>query len=283
MDKVSKPDWAKIMSQALTEPGKVGEHYSLFHEYSLGNYILAMMQMQDKGLPIAPIASFKKWQSLGRNVKKGEKAIGLIMPIMVKKKFGFGENEDDATVMKIEKSKEQPAAATFTIFALKNNWFSVDQTEGAEFSQEKVKVDWDAEKALDALGITKTLFDEADGNRQGWAKPTKKEIGINPIASYPMKTTFHEMAHCLLHGKEDRMIDGVRLEKGMVEAEAEMTAYLCCATLGMDGLDESRSYIQGWLGDESVHSEFAKKSASRVFSAADKILRAGRSAVITTV
>jgi hypothetical protein len=40
-------------------------------------------------------------------------------------------------------------------------------------------------------------------------------------------------------------------------------------------LDESRGYIQGWLGSKERSDEFGKKSAARVFSAANKILKAG--------
>ncbi|MFZ1547090.1 MAG: hypothetical protein WAT12_08305 [Candidatus Nitrotoga sp.] len=71
------------------------------------------------------------------------------------------------------------------------------------------------------------------------------------------------------------MADGDLMQKDIKEAEAEAVAYLCCATLGLPGLEESRDYIQGWLGSKARSEEFSKKSASRVFSAADKILKAG--------
>ncbi|MDP1941820.1 MAG: hypothetical protein Q8K54_14390 [Gallionella sp.] len=71
------------------------------------------------------------------------------------------------------------------------------------------------------------------------------------------------------------MADGDLMQKDIKEAEAEAVAYLCCATLGLQGLEGSRDYIQGWLGSKEQSEEFGKKSASRVFSAADKILKAG--------
>ena len=65
------------------------------------------------------------------------------------------------------------------------------------------------------------------------------------------------------------------MPRDIKEAEAEAVAYLCCATLGLPGLDESRGYIQDWLGSKERSEELAKKSAARVFSAADRILKAG--------
>jgi antirestriction protein ArdC len=68
-----------------------------------------------------------------------------------------------------------------------------------------------------------------------------------------------------------RWADGPSMPKCIKEAEAEATAYLCCATLGLPGMEESRGYIQSWLDGE----KFPEKSSRRVFAAADKILKAG--------
>ena len=61
--------------------------------------------------------------------------------------------------------------------------------------------------------------------------------------------------------------DGV-VDTAIEEAEAESVAFLCCATLGLPGLEEARGYVQAWLGSSAKAEEFAKKSAARVFSAA---------------
>ena len=227
-EKSNRANWGKLFSDALSCPGKVSEAYSVFHDYSLGNAILAAMQLTVRGLALTPIASFNKWKKLGRCVKKGEKAIALVMPVTVKAKFvdevenGAGSNDNAS----------EAGSSGRTMFVLKNNWFSLDQTEGADYT-------------------------------------------VSPVALMPWKTLFHEMAHCLMHSTEAQMADGDLMRKDIKEAEAEAVAYLCCATLGLPGLEESRDYIQGWLGSKEQSEEFGKKSASRVFSAADKILKAG--------
>ncbi|MBK8357480.1 MAG: DUF1738 domain-containing protein [Comamonadaceae bacterium] len=75
-----------LLQQALTLPGTLSKAYSVFHDYSLGNAILAAFQLAARGLPLAPIASFNRWKNLGRKVRKGEKALSLIMPVTVKRK-----------------------------------------------------------------------------------------------------------------------------------------------------------------------------------------------------
>src|SRR6516164_3552963 len=75
----------QLLNEAITKPGVLMRAYSLFHQYSLGNQLLALIQANQRGIPLGPIASFNKWKELGRHVKRGEKAIELCMPITVKR------------------------------------------------------------------------------------------------------------------------------------------------------------------------------------------------------
>ena len=275
-EKSNKLDWNALFEQALTQPGVMSKAYSVFYEYSLGNAFLAASQLIDRKLPISPIASFNKWKELGRMVKKGEKAIALVMPVTVKSKSK--DEGEDGGVNTESGSNTQAKSSGRTIFILKNNWFALCQTDGAEHAHEVVIPKWDKARALASLGITEQDFKSMSGNAQGYAIPNEKKLAINPLAALPWKTTFHEMAHCLLHSAEAQMADGELLQRCIKEAEAESVAYLCCATLDLPGLEQSRAYIQHWLGSEEQSEEFKKKSAMRVFSAANKILKAGAEA-----
>ena len=57
----------------------------------------------------------------------------------------------------------------------------------------------------------------------------------------------------------------------MKEVEAESVALLCLESLGMDGAEYCRGYIQNWLQGSTI----PERSAQRIFAAADKILKAG--------
>ena len=65
--------WEKLLKEALTKKGVLSEAFSSFHNYSLFNQILAYSQCNERGIPLGPIASYKKWKSLGRFVKRGIK------------------------------------------------------------------------------------------------------------------------------------------------------------------------------------------------------------------
>lgn len=73
-------------------------------------------------------------------------------------------------------------------------------------------------------------------------------IAINPVAALPHKTRFHEMAHVLGHTAEHALQDDERTPRSLREVEAESVAYILCSLLDLPGRDESRGYVQAWLG-----------------------------------
>jgi hypothetical protein len=65
--------------------------------------------------------------------------------------------------------------------------------------------------------------------------------------------------------------DSEQLPRNLREVEAEAVALLCLNSLGMDGAECCRGYIQNWLAG----AEIPERSAQRIFAAADRILKAG--------
>lgn len=74
------------------------------------------------------------------------------------------------------------------------------------------------------------------------------------------------------HTGQGGCFDTETLSRHMEEVEAEATAYMLCALLGLPGLAEARGYIQSWLGGQLL----PEKSAQRIFGAAQTILAAGK-------
>ena len=149
-------------------------------------------------------------------------------------------------------------------FVSRKNWFGLSQTEGAEYVPEPIP-DFDLARALAKLEITQKPFAIVDGNTQGYAIPRERVIAISPIAFDPTKTGIHEAAHVLLHGDEGQLVDTDRPERSTREVEAELTAYLVKAALGIEkGQEFSRGYIQNWLaGTQTEKVRFPSVFRSR--------------------
>ncbi len=243
--------YEQLFELALKGEGKLLSGYSNFHNYSFGNQMLAMMQMIERGLQISPIATYKKWAELGRQVQKGQKAIFLQMPIT--------------------KKAEQAGEKDKTFFVYKNNWFAMSQTEGEEVEFPKVGFDWD--KALRELNIVKVAFEHTNGNSQGYA--TKGKVAVNPLAELPAKTLIHEIAHNLLHLEGDEeFVDDATTQHNIKEVEAEGTALCVSLALGLtENVPFCVGYIKNWLGKGN---EVPVDSIKRIFKATDKILKAGQ-------
>ena len=258
--------WAALLNEAVTKPGFIHEAYSRFHNYSLGNQLLALFQCLARGIQPGPLATFPRWKELGRFVKKGEKALTLCMPLTCKR----------AKTVTAEDGTECEETFAYTHFAYKSHWFVLAQTDGADYVPAE-NPEWNEERALAALNIERVAFESLDGNTQGYAKPGRK-IAINPVAALPHKTLFHEMGHLILgHCDEKDFSEAEITPRDIREVEAEAVALLCCESLGLAGADYCRGYIQQWGQGQTI----TERSAQRIFRAADQSLRAGRAVMQT--
>ena len=246
--------WSDLLTAAVKEPGLILKAYSAFHGYSLGNQIAAMVQCQMRGIEPGPINTYPGWKQLGRQVRKGEKAILLCMPLTRKK-------ENEATGEKEE---------YISFFAWKPHWFVLSQTDGEPVTILEIPA-WNRDRALAALDITEIPFDHTNGNVQGFAQ--KRQIAISPLAAIPHKTLFHEMAHVELgHTLESDFSDSEITPRNLREVEAESVALICLESLELPGNQYCRGYIQSWIHGDVI----PEKSAMKIFGAADRILKAGR-------
>ena len=135
----------QLLEEAVTKPGTLMRAYSLFWNYSLGNQILALLQANQRGIPLGPIASFNRWKEVGQHVKRGEKAITLCMPVTIKRTIK-GQGPDGA---------ETESEVAFKRFVFKRNWFMLAQTDSAEYQQPSIPT-WDRARALRTLTVEET-------------------------------------------------------------------------------------------------------------------------------
>jgi antirestriction protein ArdC len=258
--------WGELLHSAVHTPGKLLAAYTAFHNYSFGNALLALEQCISRKIEPGPLNSYKGWLQRKRQVRKGEKGLCLCMPVTYKKRVR------GKTVSETSEESEEIQDEVRQRFVFRNYWFVLAQTEG-ETPYEPAIPGFDLDAALRTLGITRTPFDEINGNVQGFAH--QREIAVSPTAELPLKTTFHEAAHIVLgHTASQKLVDLEQIDRNIREVEAESVALICCESLGLPGAEAARGYIQHWLQGEK---EIPNQSAARIFSAAQTILKAGSS------
>ena len=260
-------DWTRLLLDAVEQPGLISKAYSTFWSFSAGNQLAALMQCLLRSIKPGPLHTYKGWQRVNRFVKRGEKALTLVMPITTGCRV-----HDPPDANGIDDDSASQANAQRILFVERPYWFTLSQTDGEPY-QPVEQPAWSEALALKNLLIERIPFDRLDGNVQGFAR--NRSVAISPIAFLPARTLLHEVAHVLLgHTTEGQSLtdNDERTPRDVREVEAECVALLCCASLNLGGEVFSRGYIQCWLRDRTIET----KSVHRIFKAADAILGAGR-------
>lgn len=229
-----------------------------FHNYSFNNTMLIAMQRPDATL----VTSYKNWQSMGRQVMKGEKGITIIAPAPYKKmkeKEVLDENQRPimGTDGKPKTEKVEVTVPHFkavTVFDIAQTSGEPIQTLAPELLTAAVQ-DFDSfMQVIQKISPVPIRFDEIDGNANGYYHNVDKEIVIKKglSESQTLKTAIHETAHAKLHDREIMESLGVEKDRLTKEVEAESVAYCVCSSFGLDTSDYSFPYIAGWSSSREM-------------------------------
>lgn len=216
---------------------------SKFHKYSQCNMWLIMITKPNA----TAVAGYRKWQSLNRYVKKGEHGIPILAPMLVKRNVDINAQEE---------------IVGFKVVYV----FDVSQTLGKPLppppdwkSPEKNKEL--AERLIqyaNNLGIS-VIEKELQGEVQGVSKGGSIELSTKAGTL----TLIHEIAHELLHHRDDHLVSKVARE-----LEAEAVAFVVARHFGLDGMS-SPNYIALYRADSKCifeHLECIRSTAGRIIS-----------------
>lgn len=230
---------------------------SQFHQYSFGNCILIVMQMPNATF----VAGFHRWKQLGRFVKKGEKGIAIMAPMVGKRK-----KEDDNPAVDSEQVNARAVFGFRVVFV-----FDASQTEGLalpEFTGLTGDPGEYQEKLVELVtshGITFGYVDDLSGANGVSYSGRIEVVGSLPPAQ-KFSTTVHELAHELLHRGDRRG----ETTKTVRETEAEAVAYAVCRWAGLECSTRAADYIQLYAGDEKLlmqSLELIRDVAAKVITA----------------
>ncbi len=218
---------------------------SRFHQYSFGNCMLIYMQKPEA----THVAGFNRWNELHRWVKKGEKGIAILAPLIRRKRK---EDAEQTTSDKPKGDSDQPEKVLYGFRVV--YVFDVSQTDGKELP-EFAALDGDPGEHLDRL---MELYREKGISSTGWTICHTAPMDVRQVARFALSnslhpaqkfsTMVHELAHEMLHWNETRE----NLSKTVRETEAEAAAYVVCKSIGLSCSTRASDYIQIWQGDEKT-------------------------------
>lgn len=225
-----------------------------FHNYSFGNVL--MIARQKPGA--TRVAGFGAWKELGRYVKKGEKGIAILAPLVRK--------------VKPEESKDGEEGAKHLYGFRVVYVFDVTQTDGAPLPEIEYGMHGEVGDNLARLrGFAKSQgidvsYDAAIAPAFGVSMGGKIRLLPDMTPADEFSTLAHELAHEMLHHGERRN----QTNQTIREMEAESVSFVVSRAIGLETGHSCADYIHLYDGNVDLFKEsltFIQKIAAAMLDA----------------
>lgn len=216
-----------------------------FPTYSARNVALIHAQRPDA----TRVAGYRAWQTLGRQVRRGERGICILVPHCI-------TVADDAR-------QEEPEAERRTMvggFGVASV-FDIAQTDGAPLPTPPAPRPLGSDSALagwlwarlaaflSAEGVSLARYVLDRGNGVYWPAYRRIVVSADLPGDHAAKTLAHECAHHVALTRAFDRIDGQRTD---AEVLAEGAAFVVLAHVGLDTGAYSFPYVAGWAHERTV-------------------------------
>jgi hypothetical protein len=224
-----------------------------FHRYSWANILLIQTQRPDA----TRVAGFHAWLRMRRYVRKGEKGIVILAPMVGRKK------SDDSELTEDRQTRVFGYRAAYV--------FDVCQTDGeplADFARIQGEPGGHTER-LKRFGAIKGIvvqYDDQIRPARGMSSGGKVTLLPGMEAAEEFAVMDHEIAHEVLHRGDRRS----KTTHTVRETEAEAVAFVISTAIGLDASTSSSDYIQLHSGDKSTLAEslaYVQQTAAEILQA----------------
>lgn len=210
-----------------------------FHRYSANNQWLIFFQAPEA----VAINSYKRWQELGRQVRKGEMGIRIIAPVPVKFTEVVHGEEQDRSFTRFRSVAVFDYAQTDPIEGFENPWEPITfPLLTGQQGQEAYNTlaDWLTNDHID-VSEEEIAEHSAAGYYNIRANKIVVEATHEPLQK--LATLLHEAAHAL-HWTKYQEGEGENFKKRAYrEIVAESVAYIAAEAIGLDTSEHADMYV----------------------------------------
>ncbi|MCM1083333.1 MAG: ArdC family protein [Clostridium sp.] len=238
---------------------------SSFHQYSYRNTLLIKSQLPNATL----VAGYKKWQEMGRQVRRGEH--GLTITAMSGRIFETDTGEKDVDGNSILEKNRSSVFFPVTVF-------DISQTEGRDMPRLVENLTGDvpfynniaqAIQSMTDYRIVTSPFDEMGLET------------VNGICDHEIRTifiregmsqaqTFKTMVHELFHSRNHAGSGETRAQKEIEAVAAVAAAYVVCSHFGLDTSDYRLGYVAGFAA--GTDHETKRRCIKSIFNDSKEII-----------
>ena len=276
------------LNKALTNWEEYLEVMAKFAQYSFNNSLLIYIQQLQKGFDPSPmVKGFHSWRKdCKRSVRKGEKGIRILAPIMVPSL----DKNGNPILNTLGKPAKRPCG--FRGISV----FDYRQTDGEALPDKPdtshVMGDIEGnvpEKLYNGLcqvakarkitinrGVSKEDMGGAHGTcwflgKNGTANKIELREGLKPTNE--VSTLAHELAHSILHNRDEYLEANAPDSTSIKELEAESTAFLVMKHYGIETEAKAFDYIIGHNMHNKDITETMLTAGNRINKAYQEIIK----------
>jgi len=236
--------------------------------YSGVNIPILWAASQERGYDVDFFATFNQWRAAGASVKKGEKAIHVVLFKPIKKVV----KQDDGT----ERTEQFPIMRVFPVFNIHQVQGEaveafLNRPAGAPLVHER-------RDEFERVVATTNAEIKVGGSKAAYFRPPADYIQMPPEHTFEGFPAYAEtLAHELAHFSEHRLNWSGSYAEG--ELRAEMSAVFTTAALGIpdsNDLTNHAAYIGSWLEALQNDPKYIFRAAAAASKATDFILSFSR-------
>jgi antirestriction protein ArdC len=260
-DLTSSDNWTRML-------GTVAK----FHRYSARNMLLLLIQAEERGTEITRVAGYRTWQTLGRQVRRGEKSYEVLAPL--RHRLSLDEAAERAAAGDAVYDPEGRPIMVVRGFRIEHV-FDISQTDGEQLATlpavpylggDRPGGLWEAIAELVTEDGYKIIRQTLAGGVRGETNYTDRIVTVGDELSSA------EAAHILTHELGHIAADHEHrhdISRAQRETEADSIAYVVCSALGLDVGEKATFYVAQWSkGDPAILEE----SVAVIHKAASSIL-----------
>jgi len=264
-----------------------------FHSYSFRNTIAIWSQRPEA----TQVAGYRVWQSMGRQVRKGERGIEILAPVTrrvedddaeagARARPGGGVGRPRGAAKEPGTLPPPPRKVVGYRIA---HVFDISQTDGEPIASLEAVTPalltgeapvqlWDGLARQVREAGYDLVVQPLSGGANGLTHFTDRVVTVIPTLqpAQRVKTLTHELAHLTLHEPGHAAAQpnsSLVVCRGQIEVEAESVAFLVTSAHGMDSSAYSFAYVAGWAQQAGGDIEATlADTATRVLGAAHRIL-----------
>jgi hypothetical protein len=260
-DLTSSDNWTRML-------GTVAK----FHRYSARNILLLLIQAEERGTEITRVAGYRTWQTLGRQVRRGEKSYDVLAPI--RRRLSSEEAAEHAAAGHPTYEPHGRPIMLIRGFRIEHV-FDISQTDGEQLPTtpdvpylvgDGPAGLWDAVAELVTQAGFEIIRSTLGEGVRGETNYTNRIVTVGD--ELPPAEAAHILTHELGHIAADHE-HRHDISHAQRETEADSIAYIVCSALGLDVSEKATFYVAQWSnGDPAILEE----SVAVIHKAASSIL-----------